>query len=116
MRLEFTNQRGTLDFNVQKKCPLKYTETENGMRVDEFYINPVEGQLDISVDEIIIDTGNLPIADVFDVIRNINELDGIRDKKRHIECRKSRANYAAGYDDNGKPYAIELHKNTKITH
>lgn len=109
MKLEFTNQKGVLEFDIQKKYPLVWTETEDGKCVDEFYINPVKGQIELSGD-IMIDTGDLKIADCLRLMRIIEKLD----KKKHIGERRSRANFAAGYDDDGKPYAIELRKNTDI--
>ena len=111
MKIECPNQKAVLEFDIQKKYPLVWTETEDGKHVDEFYINPVKGQIELSAD-ITIDTGDLRIADCLRLMRVIEKLD----KKEHIGERRSRANYAAGYDDDGKPYAIELQKNTTIEH
>ena len=109
MRIEALDQKAVLEFDVQKKYPLVWTETEDGKHVDEFYINPVKGSIELSGD-IIIDTGDLRIADCLRLMRAIEKLD----KKEHVGERCSRANFAAGYDDDGKPYAIELRKNTEI--
>lgn len=109
MKIEFTDQKGVLNFDIQRKYPLVWTETEDGKHVDEFYINPVKGSVELSGD-IIIDTGDLKIADCLRLMRAIEKLD----KKEHAGERRSRANFAAGYDDGDKPYAIELRKNTEI--
>jgi len=82
MRLEFLNQKGTLDFDIQKKYPLVWTETKEGKHVDEFYINPVKGQIELSGD-IIIDTGDLKIADVLHLAKAIRTLDKIGHKSAH---------------------------------
>jgi len=81
MKLEFLNQKGTLDFNIQKKYPLIWTEKEDGKHVDEFYVNPVEGQIEISGD-VIIDTGDLKITDCLRLAKAIQKLDEIARKKR----------------------------------
>ena len=109
MKIEFTNQKGTLNFDIQKKYPLKWHTDENGKQIDEFYITPVKGSVELSGD-IIIDTGDLKIADCLRLMRAIEKLD----KKEHVGERCSHANFAAGCDDDGKPYAIELRKNTEI--
>lgn len=74
MRLEFTNQKGVLDFNIEKKYPLAWHTDEKGKVVDEFYINPVKGQIELSGD-IIIDTGHLKIADVLRLAKAIHAMD-----------------------------------------
>lgn len=85
MKLEFVNQKGILEFDIQKKYPLVWTETKNGKHVDEFYINPIKGQIELSGD-IIVDTGDLKIADCLRLMRVIEKLD----KKEHIgEQRKN---------------------------
>ena len=112
MKIEFLNQKGTFDFDIQKKLPLVWTETEEGKHVDEFSIKPVKGQIEGSADEVVIDTGDLPVTWFMELIQAMDEMD----EKERIKHHKSRANYAAGYDDEGKPYAIELKKNTEITH
>ena len=81
MKFEFLNQKGMLDFNVQKKYPLIWTEKEDGKHVDEFYINPVKGQIEISGD-VTIDTGDLPIAAVLRLAKAIHTLDKIIRKKQ----------------------------------
>lgn len=85
MKIEFTDQKGVLNFDVQRKYPLAWTETEDGKHVDEFYINPVKGSVEISVD-ILVDTGDLKIADCLRLMRAIEKLDK---KKRTGELRKN---------------------------
>ena len=85
MRLEFTNQKGVLDFDIQKKYPLVWTETENGKHVDEFYVNPIKGSIEISGD-IIVDTGDLRIADCLRLVKAIHTLDRIAHKKAREGC------------------------------
>ena len=109
MKIEALNQKAVLEFDIQKKYPLVWTETEDGKHVDEFYVDPVKGSVELSCD-ILVDTGDLRIADCLRLMRVIEKLD----KKEHAGERRSRANFAAGYDDDGKPYAIELRKNTDI--
>ena len=112
MRIECPNQTATLTFDIQRRYPLIWTETEEGKRIDEFSVDPVEGEVELSVETIIVDTGDLPITAVLRVMKAIEGLN----KKERLNKRISRANYAAGYDDAGKPYAIELKKNTEIRH
>ena len=112
MKIECPNQQAVLKFDIQKKYPLIWHEAEDGKIVDEFYINPVEGEVELSCENIIIDTGDLPITDCLRLMRAIDKMD----RKERIGKRMSRANYAAGYDDDGRPYAIELKKNPEITH
>jgi len=76
MKLEFLNQKGTFSFDIQKKYPLVWTETEESKVVDEFYVNPVKGEIEISGD-IIVDTGDLKVTDVFRLMRAIGKLDKI---------------------------------------
>lgn len=83
MKIEFTNQKGILNFDTQRKYPLVWTETEDGKHVDEFYINPVKGSVELSGD-IIIDTGDLKIADCLRLMRAIEKLD----KKEHAGERR----------------------------
>lgn len=87
MRLEFTNQKGIVDFDIHKKYPLVWHETEDGKVVDEFSVNPVKGQIEISGD-IIIDTGDLKITDCLRLMRVIEKLDEIEDTKRRAALKQ----------------------------
>ena len=82
MRIECPNQKAVLEFDIQKKYPLVWTETEDGKHVDEFYIDPVKGQIEIFAENIVIDTGDLKIKDCLRLMKAIHELDEIEDKKR----------------------------------
>ena len=84
MKIEFLNQKGVLDFDIQKKYPLIWTETDKGKRIDEFYVDPVKGQIELSCD-VVIDTGDLTIADCLRLMKAIHTLDKIENKKRFTE-------------------------------
>lgn len=80
MRIECPNQKAVLDFDIQKKYPLVWTEREDGKHVDEFYIKPVKGTIEITAD-ITIDTGDLKITDCLRLMKAIHTLDKIARKK-----------------------------------
>ena len=87
MRIEAPNQKAILDFDIRKKYPLIWTETEDSKHVDEFYVNPVKGQVELSCD-ILIDTGDLKITDCLRLMRAIEKLDEIEDTKRRAALKQ----------------------------
>ena len=90
MRFEFLNQKGVLNFDIQKKYPLIWHEDENGKHVDEFSITPVKGKIELSAD-IIIDTGDLKATDILELMRTYEKLDSILSEKRCEKlCKEAR--------------------------
>lgn len=86
MKIEFLDQKGVINVDIQKKYPLVWHETEDGKVVDEFYISPVKGEIEITGD-IIVDTGNLKITDCLRLARAIQTLDRINRNKKYAGCR-----------------------------
>lgn len=87
MRLEFMNQKGVLNFDIEKKYPLAWHTDEKGKVVDEFYITPVKGSIELSCD-IEIDTGDLKAVDLFKLARAYEKLSDAMEGRRREAVRK----------------------------
>jgi hypothetical protein len=84
------NQKGKLDFDIREKYPLIWHTDSDGKQVDELYVTPVKGSVELSCD-IIVDTGSLKITDCLRLMRVIDKLD----KKEHA-CYRMATDEQAG--------------------
>ena len=85
MKLEFLNQKCKLDFDIQKEYPMIWHKVDE-KKVNELSISPVKGSIEISGD-VIVDTGDLKIADCLRLAKAIHTLDEIVHKKDGAGCR-----------------------------
>lgn len=93
MKIEMPKQNLHLDVDITKDYNILWHTDEEGNRVDDLTITPVKGSIDITCD-IELDTGDLKVTDILNVMRTFSKV------QRAIH-KKSRADFATGYDDNG---------------
>lgn len=101
MKIEMPKQNLHLDVDITKDYNILWHTDEDGNRVDDLTITPVKGSIDITCD-IELDTGDLKVTDILDVMRAFSKI------QRAIR-KKSRADFAARYDDNGNYVCHKLH-------
>lgn len=82
MKIELKNQQFTADINVDKEWPMLWHTNEEGKQENDLSMKPCKIHLEFSGD-IALDTGSLKITDCMSLMRVIEKLDKIYEKKTH---------------------------------
>jgi hypothetical protein len=74
MKIELKNQKLEADIDIAKQYPLVWHCDENGAKVEDLSISPVQIHLEFAGD-ISLETGSLKLTDCMSLVKVIQELD-----------------------------------------